>query len=350
MPFPVESDKTFAASVDPRAADLVLPGLPGVGSSTNPYRHRAGALRLLLAIGRVTAAIPGAKATAFRTGSHWAILRWFWAFESMRGVIRPSVAAKSIRGHHRNAFSEAAGLGVALLVTEQLAGKAVPPAIWTGGPLLIDVDSHLATGTRPDFIVLYGKPSKHAYVVEAKGNRSGRSEAQGQLRDGIDQVLAIGGAAKRLVLGVAATDTTFNAYGIEIRRPRSGAARISIGALANAALRDERNRLHRFAGLEDPLTAEQAEVFTLEDEGLEIVGRRFRLVAMEDAYEVTLGVERTILRGVDETETIEALAALRSEGLAQWRAHDDTHDDVTRENEPMAVVASDGCAFGLRRL
>lgn len=123
--------------------------------------------------------------------------RWFWALDWGLPGLTLSADADEIRSHHRAAFSEGLGLGGALLVAEHLAGDALPPGIWNGGPMLLDVDDVYPSGERPDLIIHFGaspRPSTTStYLIEAKGNSANRNQSIKQLRRGIDQVLALGG-------------------------------------------------------------------------------------------------------------------------------------------------------------
>lgn len=113
-----------------------------------------------------------------------------------------------MRNHHRTTFSVSVGLGVGLLVTELRAGEAATPAgIWTGGPLLVDVDSTVRSGNRPDLVIFDGIPTlgTPTYVLVCKGNGTARSETQRQQRAGIVQMCGLSRPSDRPRVGVAAS-------------------------------------------------------------------------------------------------------------------------------------------------
>lgn len=253
MSFPVESDSTLATAVGPGASALPLTGVPGVGSRISPYLMPANPWEFLLAAGRATAAIFSPVKQLFEISSHWAIARWFWALDWNSTSVALSPHAEEIRNHHRTAFSEALGLAAGLLVVEHLAGDALPPGVWRGGPVLVDVDSWVSSGTRPDLLILFGHPRATTYVLEAKGNSTGRKASVGQLRRGIDQALAASGPAERLVVGAAVPgpDVSVHAISVPESKWRKAAGRLMTEA-KEAAFAMEMRRLASFAGVPDP--------------------------------------------------------------------------------------------------
>jgi hypothetical protein len=132
MALPVESDRELAETVGSGAGALPLRGIAGSGSKIDPYPLPIGPLRLLFAAGRATAAIFSPYRELFEASAQWAIVRWFWRLDWGTHEAKLSPAAEYIRNHHRTAFSEALGIGAALLVTEHIAGHALPLGIRPG--------------------------------------------------------------------------------------------------------------------------------------------------------------------------------------------------------------------------
>lgn len=357
MGFKVESDRALAADVGAPAAELPLPGVSGTGTSTDPYIVPYTPHDVLLAMGRATAAIFSPTKALFEVSAQWAIFRWFWAFEPTKPAVELSSVEEEIRNHHRTAFSEAAGLAVGLLVTEHLAGHAAPPGIWTGGPLLVDVDSHVGSGTRPDLVVFFGAPGG-TYVLEAKGNSQGRARSVAQLAKGIPQVQAAQGVATRLVIGAAVPGPNFQAFAISVPEGHGEGASapptFSLEELGQSALRQEIARIRRFAGVADPLDLELGEPRPLElaDAGLELVGRRLQLKGTGYSAEITVGVERNVFEGMAEVSTLEALRDLRAKTLQRWQIRlpgADTSAALLEEGRS-STLADDGCMLDVRLL
>jgi hypothetical protein len=348
--FTVESNASLAAEVDPDARELTLAGVTGTGSPAHPYVLPANPWEFLLAAGRATAAIYSPLKELFDVSSHWAIARWFWALDWSRTEVALSPAAAQIRNHHRTAFSEALGLAAGLLVTEHIAGDALPPGIWRGGPMLVDVDSLVSSGTRPDLLILFGDTTLDTYVLEAKGNSSGRGVSIEQLRRGIDQVRAVTGNAKRLVVGVATPGVNVDVHAISVPSPPQRAANRLIAAAEEQALEMERRRLASFAGLTGPEW--DGPSLPISELGLEVMGRRLVLPGEKLGVAITVGVDREIIRRLGEIGSISELAEMRS------RVSGDGHRRTPSQDAPYslaemgraAAVALDGCAISISLL
>jgi hypothetical protein len=351
MSFEVESDAQLAAEVDPRARALPLNGVARGGSQAVPYRLPPNPWEFLLAAGRATAAIFSPVRQLFDASSHWAIVRWFWALDWSSPEVRLSAESKQIRNHHRTAFSEALGLAAALMVTEHLAGDALPPGAWRGGPMLVDVDSLVSSGVRPDLLILFGGPTLTTYVIEAKGNRRGRGRSIEQLRRGVDQVLAAPGPARRLVVGAAAPDPApgpgFSVHAISVPGPEASAPGRLLGEAEERGLELERARLASFAGLSG--TDWDGPVFEMPALGLEVVGQRLTLRGERLNAELTMGVDREIVRRLGEVRSLTELAAMRSETNrgSDQRTPPDAEGYSLAEAGRAAAVAHDGCALSV---
>lgn len=361
MGFKVESDRALSVDVGGPATELLLPGVSGAGTSTDPYIAPYTSPDVLLAMGRATAAIFSPAKALFEVSAQWAIFRWFWAFEPIKPAVELSSAEKEIRNHHRTAFSEAAGLAVGLLVTEHLAGHAVPPGIWTGGPMLVDVDSHVDSGARPDLVVFFGAPGAPGgtYVLEAKGNSQGRARSVKQLAKGIPQVLAAEGRATRLVVGAAVPGPNFQAFAISVPEHSEGASApptFSLDELGESALRQEIARIRRFAGVADALDLELGgpRPIELPDAELELVGRQLQLRGADYSAEITVGVERNVFEGMAEVSTLEALHALRAGTLQRWQSRlpgaNINANATLLEEGRSSTLADDGCMLDVRLL
>jgi hypothetical protein len=305
--------------------------------------------------------------------SHWSILRWYWAFDRTAApTVALSAASNGIRYHHRQAFSEALGLGVGLLIAEQLTGGTSSPAsAWAGGPLLIDVESYLPNaGTRPDLLVLPVGPGgvRKPVILESKGNSVNRHTTIQQLRNGIVQARALTGPAERIVVGACAPRTTFDVFGIRLPSPWSprpglggtpgsasvpappglpGASDITtVDELVNNALESERWRILRFAG-DDELTEGQAQ--ELEVAGFPVRGRRFVLRQDDRAVEIIVGVAAELLERTAAAASLEELHRARHDFA---RANSDVAESLYLDgDQPRRVaLAADGCTLGVREV
>jgi hypothetical protein len=350
MSFEVESDARLAAEVDPRARGLPLNGLAGTGSQAVPYRLTQNPWEFLLAAGRATAAIFSPVRELFDVSSHWAIVRWFWALDWGSPEVRLSAESRQIRNHHRTAFSEALGLAAALLVTEHLAGDTLPPGAWRGGPMLVDVDSLVPSGLRPDLLILFGDPALTTYVIEAKGNSRGRDRSVEQLRRGVDQVLAARGPAQRLVIGAAAPDPApgpgFSVHAISVPGPEARAPGRLLGEAAERGFELDLARLASFAGLGGPDW--EGSVHEMPELELDVVGQRLTLRGERFNAQLTMGVDREVVRRLGEVRSLTELAAMRSRARRDnWRTPSEAAGYSLAEAERVAAVASDGCALSI---
>lgn len=394
MPFPLVSDPAYAATVDPGAGPIIPPGVPA--TTPAPYSISADAEELLLAIGRATSFM-WTPLAMFVVASHWAILRWCAAFDWSSAAIALSPGADDIRAHHRVAFSEALGLGAGLIVAEAFAGApALPPALAAAGPQIIDVDSIIPTGTRPDLVVHAGPPGPGtpSWVLECKGNSTGPATSLTQLRTGMAQTLALPapgialpGPTTRMVVGVAAPRSTavvpagfpgFEAYGVTVPAGVGGAAAAGgpaqaggdgdgdggigdggapvpagPGPLGLLGPAPESARLRRFAG--DPELGgvpigEPVRTSVLLDDGteVEIVGRRATVRLPDLTIVVTIGVEERVYASAAAED--DAAVAETRRGVSVLRGeHRRPRESVSlREAGRSTELARDGCLLSLQ--
>jgi hypothetical protein len=361
MGFPLESDRLLVQAVeDTRATDINLKGVPGEGSLKEPYVLPVSTLQVLLAIGRASAGAFGPVRPLFYANARWALLRWFWAFDWSVSDTAPSEWTPLIRNHHRTAFSEAMGLGFALLVVEQLSGQTLPLGVRRGGPLLVDVDTWLPGGTRsrPDLVVFFGgAKGSSTYVIEAKGNSVGRDKSLRQLATGIDQTLAARGTAERIVVGAAVPDDGFTAHAIKVKRGAGSGSKPPESSLSLESAREvspafEIARLQEFAGgTDDDLDLPGAPVhFEIPEQGIDAVGRRVTLGDGRLKVDLKFGVDRTVLSRLPELGSLEELSQMRSEVQALSRLPDQQPAESLFEAGEVSARALDGCALwvGLR--
>jgi len=355
MAFSIESDPTLAAAVGPPASPLPLTGVSGAGSLTNPYLLPATPWEFLLAAGRATAAIFSPFKQLFEISSHWAVARWFWAIDWSSTDIALSPYAGEIRNHHRAAFSEAMGLAAALLVAEHQAGDTLPAGLWRGGPMLVDVDSLGHTGQRPDLLIFFGQPAHTTYVIEAKGNRTGRDVSIKQLQRGIGQVLALAGTAERLVVGAAAPGPSLTVHAITVQgqQSKSPGGRRRLAAAEEQAFAMEMRRLASFAGaagLGEGDWNREGSVFAIPQLGRQIVGRSFVLAGEGLSAEISMGVDREIVENLSQVRSLKDLAALRARVNAADNHRTPPGNEAQlslMETGRAAAVALDGCALSI---
>jgi hypothetical protein len=345
MSFSIESDARLAHDVGGSAQQLPLSGVGGMGSQIAPYMLPPNPWEFLLAAGRATAAIFSPVRELFDVSSHWSIARWFWALDWSSTQVVLSPHAEEIRNHNRTAFSEAMGLAAGLLLVEHIAGDALPPGIWRGGPMIVDVDSYVSHGDRPDLLILFGSPSLDTYVLEAKGNRSGRAYSIGQLRSGIKQVLAAPGKARRLVVSAAASGPELSVHAISVASPGSGASEDPTGISARRSLTMERRRLLSFAGVSQ--LGEEGTPQAVPELGVDLIGRRLTLPGEGLTAVVTMGVDRELLRQLPEVGSLAELAELRERVSGDGNRWIDGPEESAPLTElgRAATIALDGCAL-----
>lgn len=347
MTLRVESDARLARDVGPPAADLPLPGVAGAGSLLDPYLLPPNPWEFLLAAGRATASIFSPVKELFEVSSHWAIARWFWAIDWGTTDLRLSSYAAAIRNHHRTAFSEALGLAAGLLVTEHIAGHAVPHGIWRGGPMILDVDSFVSSGTRPDLLIVFGDPGQHLYVLETKGNSSGRGYSVEQLGRGISQVLAAPGPATRLVVGstgLTGEEVGIHAISVAATQHRSGWV---LELVAERGPEIEKARLRSFAGL--GLAAQEPEVLSIPELEVDVVGRQLLVPGEGFSALLTLGVDRRVFDNLPRIGSLEEMSRARLEVLGDGHRGPPGGDDSAPllERGSAAAIALDGCALSI---
>lgn len=348
MPFAVESDARLAFDVGHSAAPLPLMGVPGSGSEIDPHLLPASPWEFLLAAGRATAAIFSPVKEVFDASSQWAVVRWFWALDWGSTAVCLSPAAEQIRNHHRTAFSEALGLASSLLVVEHLAGETLPLGAWRGGPMLVDVDSLVSSGTRPDLLVFYGGPTgATTFVIEAKGNSSSRKHSIQQLRRGIDQVRAIEGPAERIVVGAAAPGPYVTTHAISVPPPTDAEPGGLMTTAQSRAVEMEQRRIAGFAGLSG--LGQEGEIVSVPELELDLVGRSFTLPGDSYAAEITMGVDRRVVSYLSEVrsipELVEARARASEEGSG--RTPPQPAAETLHDRGRVSSVAPDGCAISI---
>lgn len=355
MALAIESDSTLATAVGHAASPLSLTGIAGAGSLADPYLLPATPWEFLLAAGRATAAIFSPYKQLFEISSHWAIARWFWAIDWSNTDIALSPHAGEIHNHHRAAFSETMGLAAALLVAEHQAGDALPSGLWRGGPMLVDVDSLGLSGQRPDLLIFFGQPAHTTYVIEAKGNRTGRDVSIEQLERGIGQVLSLSGIAERLVVGAAAPGPGLTAHAVSVKSAQSKdrGGRRRLAAAEEQAFAMEMRRLASFAGaagLGESDWNREDSVFAIPQLGRQIVGRSFVLAGEDLSAEINVGVDREIIENLSRVKSLKELAALRARVNAADNHRTPPGNEAQlslMETGRAAAVALDGCALSI---
>jgi hypothetical protein len=346
MSFAVESDARLAFDVGGPANELPLRGVAGMGSQVAPYLLPPHPWEFLLAAGRATAAIFSPARVLFDVSSHWAIARWFWALDWSSTNVRLGPKADEIRNHHRIAFSEAMGLAAGLLLVEHIAGDALPHGLSRGGPMIVDVDSYVSNGERPDLLILFGKPNLDTYVLEAKGNSSGRAYSLNQLKRGIKQVLAAPGKAQRLVVSAAASGTELNVHAVSVVGGRTEVEEDLPVVSPREALAMELSRLASFAGA-PPLSDEEGTTFPIPELDVDLVGRQLTLPIENFTAVVTMGVNREVLGLLPEVASLGDLAEMRSDvsGNRRLSTGDPGESAPLTEVGRAATMGSDGCAL-----
>jgi len=318
-----------------------------MGSQVSPYLLPPTPWEFLLAAGRATAAIFSPSRELFATSSHWAIVRWLWALDWSTTSVALSPHSTQIRNHHRIAFSEALGLAAGLLLVEHVAGAALPYGLSRGGPMIVDVDSYVSHGERPDLLILFGRPDRETYVLEAKGNSSGRPYSITQLKRGIEQVLAAPGDARRLVVGASAPGPDLDVHAVSVE-PDDASERSDDAAVSGRkALPLELRRLTSFAGV--PSLEEKGDLHSIPELEVDLVGRQLSLAGDDLTAVVTMGVDREVFRRLPEVGSIGELAEMRatvSRAQRPWSADQGETDPLT-EMRRAATVAEDGCALAI---
>jgi hypothetical protein len=348
MPFSVESDARLSHDVGGPARELPLPGAPGTGSQIDPYRLPPNPGEFLLAAGRATAAIFSPVRELFAVSSHWAIVRWLWAFDWSTTQVGLSGSAEQIRNHHRTAFSEAMGLAAGLLVVEHLAGDALPYGLSRGGPMIVDVDSYVSHGERPDLLILFARPNLETYVLEAKGNSSGRAYSVDQLKRGLKQVLAAPGEAERVVASAAAPGPDLKVHAVSVGGEAAAAEKDLSTVSTQRALVMELRRLASFAGI-SLQTGEEGSIYPTPELEVDLVGRRLTIPGDDLTAVVTMGVDRDLLRRLPEANSVGELAEIRADigrGRHQWVGELGESAPLT-ETRRAAAIATDGCALAI---
>lgn len=401
-PLAAEVRNIVAASGRPTPVSVVggLSGtLRGRGSAPSPFELPATPLDLLLAAGRATAAVGPTPLARFNTVGWWAVQRWYWTVDAApAGRVGLTNESDQVRNHHRWAFSEALGLGLALLLAEYLlaAGRrSVPVGVAPAGlgiPVVVDIDSlGLGTGTRPDLWVLDGPPNSvggpASILLEAKG-RSTKRTIHNALAKGVGQVCAISGSARRIVAGVEVPRRELTAFAIEVpasrrrgstrkgRPPSRGGtspsggttppfpsprsmddperdqpyespeARGELGDLASDAVRSaDAARLRAFAGLDEPLLARRSRVRLSADAAVDATGVTFRVAGDHGSAEVFVGLLSEVAEAV--------MSDGRSDpdyDLARTQAREIRR--AIRGDDPEAAIrtsmADDGCILSVR--
>jgi hypothetical protein len=168
-----------------------MKGLAVVPGFHPPVVHSFGLIELLHALGEITTPpVPNYSDLS----STWAILRYIWAFELPPvGIINPltlSATARALDFHQKGLLSDQIGVGMAALIMKR--SFSMPAAIDVS-LALNDPGWHLfqQTGRSPDYLFHDGTANGPVFVVECKGNQSGRSETIHQLQSGTEQVHSI---------------------------------------------------------------------------------------------------------------------------------------------------------------
>ncbi|NLT07382.1 MAG: hypothetical protein GXY03_13885 [Solirubrobacterales bacterium] len=344
---------------------------------------------LLLAVGRATAAAADPTLEQFQSGARWATFRWIAAF--LPGAPpRFSPLAARVRNHHRQAFTEALGLGAGLLVAERLVagGTRVVPygAGSSGAPSIIDIDTKAdGAGLRADLEIVppLGAPGPRV-ILECKGTSQARGAVVGQLRKGVDQVLAETGPARRIVVGARAPKSASEVavYAVEVPQPPGpgqapgtapgsgpppasppppvsprppGPSGPPLGDVERRAWL-EGQRILRYAGLREQDV--DAVSGSSRHAGVELVGSTARIATVDGWRDVTVGIVGDVARRLFAGGPWEARVGSGREAAAEaWQSRGG-EVGVAREGPDAGVltvedagetvsVAADGCALAV---
>ncbi len=215
MSIAVTSTDELARRVEAKAKELPR------GVSIAPVPEFAAApstpcdsTELLTWMGWMTAGPPTLAAEVLRSAGRWAWVRYRWALEDERGIVRPTADARSIRQHTRSMFSETVGVGAAgylgclrLFPSGTLAVVNLDDAI---DPLLRSgvIRRRFGLGKKqPDYLIVRGLDGGPMELlgIECKGTVKNEKTAVGQLAAGVRQVLGVetGLPLRRVVLATS---------------------------------------------------------------------------------------------------------------------------------------------------
>ena len=156
-----------------------------------PVTEEFRLIELLHALGEITTP-PATNYTDL--SATWAIIRYIWAFElGLQNIPMPltlSLTARALDFHQKSLLSDQIGVGMAALIMKRRF--AVPAAIDVS-IALNDPTWFLFQGSRrsPDYLFHDRTINGPVFIVECKGNQSGRSETIHQLRSGTEQVQSV---------------------------------------------------------------------------------------------------------------------------------------------------------------
>ncbi|HEX5609802.1 MAG TPA: hypothetical protein VFX45_06900 [Solirubrobacterales bacterium] len=301
---------------------------------------------LLTWMGWMTAGPPTLAAEVLRSAGRWAWVRYRWALEDERGIVRPTADARSIRQHTRSLFSETVGVGAAgylgctrLVPTGSLAVVNLDDTI---DPLLTAGVIRWRFGTKkkhPDYLIVRGayRGPMELLAIECKGTVLNQKTAISQLAAGAKQVIGIESSLPMRSVVFATTmaldekEPVVRSYAIEVTvEGRSGGEPSTAAreAIRNAAL----IRALRCAGLY--AAAERTRAGYVADwpqphesfqiGGRPMVGDEAQVVSGESRLRAEVGVDLNLLQ---------ALAAPRPERavrLEQLAAEIPAQDEFRR--------------------
>ncbi|WP_422768987.1 hypothetical protein ACN28C_19575 [Plantactinospora sp. WMMC1484] len=414
LPFTLFEPGRYAVQSNHALADKVQSALKkgkGVAADVRPVDELCGLrtrddvppLDLLLALGRLTSALPGLHRigvgglpglSALRTASRWAIIRYLWAFSDHRPDLRLSGLTDEVRFHQRTLLSESFGIALTADLIERyiLPGSTrVVDADAVNYDPVLAIDMAGLASHKPDYFWYRESENRlsEVVVVEVKGTTSGTGRCIEQIARGVEQVLVParihGVKMRRIVIGTELRDRRLRAYAVEVAEPEEDVRRhayevvrsreryrpieaVNLQTERFAAEADEADvteesyyldqvRLHAFAGL--PFTGGSNS-----DELIRSVLSQREAVGADD---LTFRVETTRMAAGDRVITIrtgvaeEFLSssdAYRSEGSTERRvAYRRRHsgrsqrpirsESVEIGRDLAVVTAADGCMLAV---
>jgi hypothetical protein len=362
-------------------SDEILAAKVGNGATVVPevgghLRFETRPVDILLAAGRATAAAADPDRLRFITGALWAIARWWWTLEVDGVELKAAPTVQRVRNHHREALSEALGLGICLLLAEDLlfgGSYARPITAVATGPFLLDVDTYAPENkTRPDLVLFPSNPVRNpvaaAIVLEAKGNSEGsRSRTYSQLERGLDQVRAVdveGRPGRGLVIATRSREGPLESFALETDQLAGPLPMRTL--IKGASIRERRRRL-AFAGLLEGVILGRRT--RLEITGREFVGSEFVVANAEQRVAVATvlpaRLAEALLAGADDDVETAMQGAFDEwqDMIRTSRATDGTDESpaprlgrtgtsiariVDPESDATLLIAADGCGLMIR--
>lgn len=314
---------------------------------------------LLSWMGWMTAGPPTLAAEVLRSAGHWAWVRYRWALEDERKVVRPTADARSIRLHTRSMFSETVGVGAAGYLG---CLRLVPSGSLAVINLDDTIDPLLRSGVirrrfgfgrkQPDYLIVRGLDSgrMELLAIECKGTVKNEKTAIGQLAAGVRQVLGVESdlplrrvvfattmeldekrpAVRCYAIEVAVEDSPQGSLDLEAGREAMRDAAL-IRALRCAGLYAAAERTRRGYVADWPKPQES---FRIVDRPM--VGRRAEIFFAGSRLRAEVGVDLDLLRalgahGPERQARLELLLAQEIPGQGEDRRRIDTPERVQQE-------------------